>query len=121
MSVIFQKSGGTPYTIRNPELSNEVGRRRSQARGRTHDGALVVGDKGVTLRHMRLSFRFLTATEKTNLETFFDDDAQGSLTQFTYTDHDEAEHTARFLNEGLVFTEALDARFHLDVELEIES
>jgi len=119
VSCSFQKSGGTKYTFRSPELSNELGRRRIQARGRTHDGALLVADKGLTSRAFRLSFRELTATEKTNMIAFFDDDAKGSLVSFTYTDHDANAHTARFLSEALEFVEVWDGRFNLDVELEI--
>jgi len=121
VSVSFQKSGGTKYTFRSPELSNELGRTRIQARGRTHDGALVVADKGLTSRGFRLSFRELTATEKANMITFFTDDAKGSLVAFTYTDHDAAEHTAQFLSEALDFVEVWNGRFNLNVELEITS
>lgn len=121
MSVTFQKSGGTLYTFRSPQLANELARTRIQARGRTHDGALLVADKGLTTRAFRLSFRELTATEKANFITFFTDDAKGSLVAFTYTDHASAAHTAQFLSESLDFVEVWNGRFNLDVELEVTS
>ena len=120
MSVIFTL-GATAIDLPNPELGNGETRERRQARGRTHDGALLVADKEIDLRRFNLAFRFLTAAEMAALHGFFADTAKGSLNSVTYNDHDGSDHTCRFLSPELDFAEVRPGRFDVDVILEVES
>lgn len=111
--------GGTTKTLRNPEIGNADVREKVQARGRTHDGILLVADKDLELRRFVLEFEELSATEKADLEGFFLDTAEGTLNQFNYTDHDTNIWTVQFLNPTLDFVEHWRGTFSVRVELEI--
>lgn len=118
MAVTFEIDA-VSATIRDPEIGNTDVREKVQARGRTHDGVLLVADKDLELRRFVLEFEELTATEKEKLEGFFLDTAEGSLNEFVYTDHDANSWNVHFLNPTLDFTEHWRGTFSVRVELEI--
>ena len=71
-----------------------------QARSRTHDGQLVVGDKDLTIRRFQLQWNDLTYAERGEFETFFGpSNVHGSLNRFQYTDHFGVTYWVRLITD----------------------
>ncbi len=108
MSVTFA-SNGTTVEVRNPNVGNQDGAIRHQAMGLSAGGSRRVYDKGVSKRRVNLVFEELHESEKTELEAFLDDVANGTDETFTYTDHEGTAWTARLLSPDFQFVELADA------------
>lgn len=118
MSVTLTKDA-TEITIPSPAFANLDIRLPRQARGRTHDGELYVVDKGVELRRFQLEFEDLTAAQKSALEGFFLDTANGSVEEWVYTDHDGNAWDVHFLTESLDFGETAAGFWDVAFDLEV--
>lgn len=115
-------AGGVTITLsRAAELGNRESWGRTQARGRTQDGAPHAVDKGFSTRLFSLDFRALTDADKSNLEDFVDNYAIGSTVDVIYTDHDSIQWRVRFWSPTLDWTEQWDpgSGFH-DVSFNLE-
>jgi len=111
--------GALSYTFRAPEFSDVEETTYVQARGRTQDGELVVGDKGITTTRRILSWKVLSPTVKTQLQTFFNSsNVNGSMQTFTYTDHGGTPHTVRLVDGSLEWTNYYIDLFSVSMILE---
>jgi len=108
MSVTFT-SGATVCRIQNPDVQNTVALDKEQVVGRSVAGARYRYDRGVDTITMRLSWSNLRDVEKAALLTFFDSTVDGTITEFTYTDHRGAAWNAQFVEPLLEFVEVADA------------
>lgn len=96
--------GATTLTIRPADFEDRREVRRMQTRARTHDGALQVGDKGLTIVQFILTWDGLTDTVREQIEDFFSPTkVNGSLHDFTYIDHFGVSYDARLLDDGLSY------------------
>ena len=89
---------------------------RPQARfvsGRTVNGTTYTYQKNsVTQNIWVLNFRDLTAAQKTNLQTYFNDVAKGPSNTFSYTHTDATVYTGvRFVDNVLAFSRIDGGKF----------
>jgi hypothetical protein len=125
--VVFTKNANAVTLESVPESGYEQSIDKTQAYGRTADGTVYVYTKGVNTHWWMLSFRGLSSTEKTNLETLFynsptDSPAgvNGMENTFTYTDETGTNWTARFLTSTLSFDKVVAEAYNVSFELELE-
>ena len=111
--------GSLSYTFRAPEFSDVEETEYIQARGRTQDGELVVGDKGIVKTRRTLSWKVLSPTVKAQLQTFFSSTyVNGSMNEFTYTDHEGVAHTVKLVDGSLLWTNYYIDLFSVSMVLE---
>ena len=92
---------------------------RVQARSRTHDGILLVGDRELTLLRFILTFSMLNDTERESLEDFFGpDQVNGSLNTFTYIDENGASYAVNLLTDPLDYVNTFTNLWTVDMILE---
>ena len=103
MSVTLVK-GGTTVVLQNPVLGNEIATRKAQVFSRDAGGGRYAYDQGPAWKTMILRWEHLRESEKTALQSFFEDDADGMRLSFTYTDHEGDSWTAYFNQPALEFT-----------------
>ena len=120
MSITLQK-GATTVALPDPLPGYPVRAIQRQAVGRTAGGTVYVYDKGVETYEVELPFESLSNSEKSDLASFFDNEAQGCLQTFTYTDSNGAERTARFLNPRLAFVKVAANVWDVRLRLELSS
>ena len=101
-------SGGSDVEIQNPDLEDVAVTERRQVVNFTADGVANVYSLGVKTERVRLRWSYMRDDEKTALETFFDDVADGCANEFSYTDHKGTGHTARLLTPKLEWTQMED-------------
>jgi len=118
MSVTFT-SGATVCRIQNPDVQNTVALDKEQVVGRSVAGARYRYDRGVDTITMRLSWSNLRDVEKAALLTFFDSTVDGTITEFTYTDHRGTGWTAQFVEPSLEFAERGDVQSGSDGTFQI--
>jgi len=108
---------GTVLTLPAPVPGYATESRRAQTIGQTAAGADYVYDKGYSLPHVELTVE-LSATQRANLETFFNSTTVGGVNTFTYTDHYGTAHAScRFLEPTLKFTKLPSARYRCKLKL----
>ena len=118
----FSKSGysdlefgrGLLYPVEKPQ-------HKIQVVERTAGGSLQVESLGVTIHTRPLRARGLSSTFFTNLRTWHDTVANGAVNTFTYTDEDETAHTVRWLDDTLNMPEYFNARYSVEILLEVIS
>ena len=114
--------GSTSLTIRPPEFSDIDEYEYVQARGRTHDGRLLVGDKAITLRRLNLQWRALSDTVQAQLVSFFSSsNVNGSYNTFYYTNYDSRQYVVRLVNGSLNWMNYYTNLWQVDMVLEIIS
>jgi len=109
MAVMFMK-GATSITIQNPARGNVLSTRKVQAMARDAGGGRYVYDQGLDWRIMELEWIGLRESEKSDLESFFEDTADGMKEQFTYRDHQGTDWNAYFDQPSLEFIEIADEK-----------
>ena len=100
----------TTIHLQNPDVQNVVATEKVQVVGRSAAGDRYRYDRGVEIKTLRLQWNELRESEKTDLEDFFTDTADGVLNQFTYTDHRGTAWDAYFADPIIEFTEVADAQ-----------
>lgn len=109
MSYVFyyptKASPTDTVTLRNPERDNIDRRIKVQASGRSMGGTLYCYDKGVDRIEVDLDFTELDETDKTDLQSFFDDSADGMNIAFQVDDLHGTLWDARFLMSELEWVE----------------
>jgi len=120
MSVTFAK-GATTVTLPNPAQRIAMSHIKRQTISRTQGGNVRVHDLGVDTYELRLSFEMLTASEKADLQSFFDSDVDGAMETWTYTDENGNTYTARFLDAELAITKTMNDMYEAQVRIEVDS
>jgi hypothetical protein len=94
-------------TLPSPETGNTERSIRAHALARTRGGERRVYDKGIARIEASFSFKFLTATQKTDLESFLSDTyADGLNNEFQLDDHHGTLWHAWFTEADIEFTNA---------------
>jgi len=109
MSVRFAK-GETTVDLQNPVVGNALVTKKTQVGARDAGGGRYTYDQGVDVKIMQLTWLALRESEKTALQSFFEDTADGMKESFTYTDHEGNDWTAYFDQAELEFVEVGDER-----------
>ena len=120
MSVTFVL-GETNVELPDPSPGYPVRAIQRQAVGRSAGGTLYVYDKGVETYEVEITFESLTDSEKSALQGFFDNDTEGCLNTFTYTDSNGTARTARFLEPRLEFIKISAGVWDVRIRLELNS
>lgn len=119
-TINFALGGDTWTPSHNPTLPRTITREHTQVAHESAGGTQYVADKGGKKRHHTLRFEKLTATDKSNLETFYNDIAKGMRVEFTYTDQGGNAHTVTFAGPELVWEEPVLNLFHVELVLREE-
>jgi len=110
----------TTLTLRGAEFNDTRSVQRVQARSRTHDGELLVGDRELTILRFILTFNALTDSERASLEDFFGADmVNGSLNPFTYTDENGTSYNVKLISDALDYVNAFTNFWSVDMILEV--
>lgn len=96
MSITLVKDA-TTVTLTGVRPASKKPLRKFQAHDRTAAGVLHVEDFGDEVRVFRVNVRE-NGTVKTELETFFNTEADGAVNTFTYTDENGSSHTVRWID-----------------------
>ena len=105
MSVKFHSlSHGTTIEVQNPERDDALDIDLHQVLNFTADGEPNVYELGVTEQRVRLRWNELRQVEKDDLESFWEDTAEGAKNLVYYQDHRSVWWNARFLNTRLEWT-----------------
>ena len=81
--------GLTTLTLPAPKKGSIASNpRKVQNAVRAADGTLFVDDKAVTIYEVEFTVEFLSRTNAVSLNTFYQDDAAGSVNTFTWVDHE---------------------------------
>ena len=118
MSVTFAKDA-TSVELPGPAPGGEIAERKQQAVGRTVDGQAYAYDKGTQIYETTLALESLSDSEKSDLVSFFHDDAEGVLNTFTYTDSRGTSFTARFTRPDLVLKKVAQNVWDVTLTLEL--
>jgi len=104
--ITFTKAGETGWSpSKNPSPPRNIMRNLNQVSQESAGGTVFTYTKGAHLQYHVLRFRYLTATDKSTLITFFDDVAIGRKISFTYTDDGSTGHTVFFNHSTLDWEE----------------
>jgi hypothetical protein len=111
--------GATTLALRSSDFIDTRSVTRVQARSRTHDGLLNVGDRELTIIRFTLLFSALSDSDRDAIEDFFGPSkVNGSLNSFTYVDHNGVEYTVRLISDSLVYTNVFTDLWDVDMILE---
>ena len=103
MSVTFDYSSNTAV-IQNPLYPESLPELPRQELGRSDGGAHFVFIRGVAAKQINLQFRRLSQTDKDNLMTWIQDQANYMENTFTYTDpHGTGHEDMRLVSFGRWF------------------
>lgn len=94
----------TTVTLPSPERGNTLSSAKAQAKGRTRGGQKYVYSTGADVAVVEYDFDDLTATEKTALQNFFDNQADGMVNDFEFDDHLGETRAASFDQAELEWT-----------------
>ena len=114
----MQKSGGELYTFPAPSPGGTFRTARAQSIGQTAAGGFVNYDKNATWYECSLRFDYLSATDKSNMETHFAAVAGGA---FTYIDSASNSFTAYFLDDTLAWTQRVRGAYDLTIRMRLDS
>ena len=120
MSVTLVKDA-TTVTLPNPITGTRLTENKRQAIARTQGGTVKVQDQGVDTYEASLSWNDLSATEKSDLQSFFHTTADGAVNTWIYTDEDTTSYTARFLDAKLDFTKTAKGVYGVSIRLELSA
>ncbi len=117
-SVTFTKAGDTGWSpSRNPIAPRRITRNLSQESQETAGGTVYTYTKGAKVEYHMLRFELMSTTDKSTLETFFDDVAKGRKIVFVYNDDDSNAHTVTFAHDTLNWEEPYPHTHYYDIEL----
>ena len=100
----------TSVTIQNPDVQNVVAIEKAQCVRQSAAGDRYRYDRGVERMLMRLRWSQLRDSEKADLQSFFEDAADGVVNQFVYTDHRGESWDAYFASPAISFVEVADSQ-----------
>ena len=113
--------GATTLTMRPADFSDTRNPTRVQARSRTHDGTLIVGDRELTILRFYLKWNALTDDERDALELFFGPTlVNGALNTFTYIDHFGVSNSVRMITD-IVYQNVFTNFWTTDLVFEVVS
>ena len=113
--------GLTSLTMRPADFSDTRNPTRVQALSRTHDGALIVGDRELTILRFYMKWNALTDAERAALETFFGPTlVNGALNTFTYIDHFGVAYSVRMITD-IVYQNVFTDFWTTDLVFEVVS
>ena len=112
--------GATSINLRGADYNDTRSVQRVQARSRTHDGTLLVGDRELTILRFILTWNALTDAERALLEDFFGPTkVNGSLNSFTYIDENSVSYTVRLISDPLEYVNGFDDFWGVDMIFEV--
>jgi len=119
-TITFSKDA-TTVTLPAPRPGGQVREVKHQATGLTAGGTRYVYDKGVDRYEIDIVIESISASEKSDLDSFFHTTIDGVMNTFTYTDSAGNTFTARFLSPQLKYEKVARGIYDVSFTLEINS
>jgi hypothetical protein len=118
---IILRRGDVSVALPGPVPGPRAREVRRQTLGRAASGLVYTYDKGVATSEVELAFKSLSDQQKSDLASFFANEANGVMNTFTYIDPAGVEHTARFLLSALDFRRLAPSLWSVTLTLELSS